>query len=137
VLGEWLAHRPLARECCHARGLGRGHLSQEFVFTGRGLQFLELQLHLVQQTHRPLGALTVELTPQLLDLQLHMRDQCLVVGELGLRRRRHSLGGNPFRALGDQCRLQGVDVVRQHVGRDRHAIDCATSPLSRLVVSAG
>ena len=36
-----------AGEACDSCGLGRGGLGRQFVLRGRGLQFLELQLHLV------------------------------------------------------------------------------------------
>ena len=52
-----------------------------------------------------------QLPPQLLDLELQMRDQRLVVGQPGLRRRRVGFGRKPPLALDDQRRLQRFDVV--------------------------
>lgn len=38
-----------------------------------------------------------------------------------------------FGALGDQRRLQRVDFVGEYVGRDRHAVDCATAYRPSLI----
>ena len=102
MLGKGLARRPLAGEGRHVRGLGRGDLGGDFVLGGRGLQFLQLQLHLVQQPDRALRARAIELALELLDLQLQMRDQGLVVGLLSPdssrpRRERRSAPPSAFR----------------------------------------
>jgi hypothetical protein len=76
-----------------------GPFGGELVLGRRGLELLELQLELVEQTLLALGALAVELAPERLDLEPQMGDQRLAarqhrldVGRLGLRRRGPRLG---------------------------------------------
>ncbi len=61
MLGEGLARRALAGEGHDIRRLGRGALGGDLVLAGRTLEFLEGQLHLVEQPHRAFRALAVEL----------------------------------------------------------------------------
>jgi hypothetical protein len=49
MLRERLARGTLAGEGHHRRGLGHSHLGGDLVFGGRTLQFLKLQLDLIEQ----------------------------------------------------------------------------------------
>jgi len=49
MLRERLTRGALAGEGRHRRGLGHGHLGGDLVLGGRALQFLELQLDLIEQ----------------------------------------------------------------------------------------
>ena len=94
----------------------RRHLRLELVFGGACLELLEFELHLVEKARRPFRALAVELTPQLLDLQLQRGDQGIGARDFGLR-------GKTRRALGSERGLQGFDVVR----RSFHGLKNSTS----------
>ena len=89
VLGKGLARRLAARE---GGDLGlrprRGGFSQPFIFRGRRLHLLKLQLKLIEEPPLALGALAVEFAAQLLDLQPQMGDQRLAARQnrLGVRR---------------------------------------------------
>src|SRR5690606_13161759 len=83
VLGEGFAGRALALERGHARRLRRCGLGGKFILAGACLEFLELQLQLVEQPAAALGAGAVLLAPELGDEQLQVRDQGLVIGRLG------------------------------------------------------
>ena len=122
MLGEGLARRPLAGEGRHIRCLRHGALGGNLILGRRAREFLERQLHLVEQSHRPFRARAVELTRQFCDLQSLVGDQGFIFGGLGLGDRQ--LGFDPRRplALGDQHRLQRGDVVREGLGR-RHEPD--------------
>ena len=65
---------PPCRRSRH-RGLAGGLLGRESVGGGRGFQFLELQLVLVDEALRALGALAVEGAAEPGDLQPEMGDQ--------------------------------------------------------------
>src|SRR5271167_4419838 len=52
MLGEGLARRTLAGKGHHIGGLGHGPLGGDLVLTGRTLELLERQLHLIEQPHR-------------------------------------------------------------------------------------
>ncbi len=87
--GEGLARRAAcARTTCTVCVLRRRLLRRQFVLGRRGLQLLELQLHLLEQPGLALRAAAVELAPQLLDLQLQMGDQRLGAGVLPADRTR-------------------------------------------------
>ena len=116
MLGEGFSRRPLARERRHLRGLGRGHFGGELILGGRGLQFRQLQLQLIQKPRGALRAWAIAITVELLDLQLQMSDQRLIVG--ALRAGRGNLG-----ACRDQRRLQRFDVVWQRFRAGVHGSD--------------
>ena len=127
MLGEGLARRTLAGERHHIDGLGHGPLGGDLVLSGRTLELLERQLHLIEQTHRAFRALAIELARQLCNLQLLMGDHGLIVRGFGLGRRQFRLDpGCPgrfldaLRALRDQRRPQRGDVVGEVLGRCRH-----------------
>ncbi len=113
VLGERLTRRRLALEAAHAGGLlGRG-LGNKGVFAGVGFEFLELQLHLVEQAARAFGAGAVLLALELGDLQLQMRDQRRGGALAGRRIGEPGFGG--VGAGNGRCnqRLERFDVVGQ------------------------
>ena len=129
MLGEGLARRALAGEGRHRRGLGHRHLGGDLVLGGRTLQFLELQLDLIEKPRRAFRARTIELARQLLDPQLLMSDQRLIIGGLGFGNREFRFGvggpgcfGDAFTALGDQRRLQRRDVVWKGIKTRIHAL---------------
>jgi len=64
-----LARRPLAGERFDRGGLRRRLLGRQFIRAGGGLEFLELEFHLLEQPGLAFGALAVDLPTQLLDLQ--------------------------------------------------------------------
>ncbi len=113
VLGEGLARRPLAGEGHDSRRLRNRALGGDLVLAGRTLEFLERQLHLVEQPQRPFRALAVELPGQLFDLQSLMCDYGGIVGSLGLGDRQFRLDPRRPGALGNERRPQRVNIVRQ------------------------
>src|SRR5256884_8334445 len=82
VVRPWLAHRSLAREGADFLRLRRRGLRGKLILARRGDEFFELQLQLLDQPRRALGALPVQFAFELLDPQLEMRDQRLVVRQL-------------------------------------------------------
>ena len=111
MLGKRLARGTRAAEGRDMARLGRGLLGGELILARRALELLELQLQLVEKTRRPLRARPVDLALELLDRKLQMRDQSPVVRRLGLGAGRIRLSDDPSVALGDQRRLQGLDIV--------------------------
>ena len=121
--------RPLAGERRHRRGLGRCHLGGDLVLGSRALQFLELQLHLIEKPCGALRARPIELARQLLDLQLQMGDQGLVVGGLGSGHREFCFGvdrpgclDDSLIARGNQRCLQRFDVIWKGFTTRIHAL---------------
>ncbi len=86
------------------------------VLGGGRLQLLELQLQLVEQPAPVLRRRPEPLALQLGDHQLQMRDHRLGAG-------RPRLGLAACRALGEERRLQRLEVVGNGVGRAAHAAD--------------
>ena len=66
------------------RGLGGGLLGRERVGGRRGFELLELQLVLVEEALGPLGALAVESSGELGDLEPEVGDQRGIARQLGL-----------------------------------------------------
>jgi hypothetical protein len=139
MLGEGLARRALALIGGDGFRLGRSPLGGDFVLASRALQFLERELHLVEDARGALRARPIKLALELLDHQLLMRDQGCIVGRLGsgLRQlgcnvRRSARLDGAVAALGNQGRLQRVNVIGQLRGVDRHRRQTITaSPRSR------
>lgn len=77
MLREGLAHGAAAQGRSGQRRLARRCLRRDLVFRGGFLQLRKLELHLVDQPRRALGASAMELALQLLDHQLEMRDRHL------------------------------------------------------------
>src|SRR6201987_1836177 len=119
VVRPWLAHRPLAPEGGDVLRLRRCGLRGKLVLARRGNEFFELQLQLLEQPCRALGALPVQFAFELLDPQLEMRDQRLVVRPLLPRHGSHRLGSPPRPTLGLQ-RRQGTHKVRWKIVRLRY-----------------
>ena len=105
--------RPSARRCQHRVRL----LLRRFAGRDRCLQILQTEIELVL-------AQALRLAPELIALQLAQCVQQTVV----LLHETYPLGGMR-RTLGDEHRLQALDVVGQVVGRIRHArtVRCAGS----------
>ena len=78
--GQRLSGRPLARVARHRRLHGRGDLGGEIILAGLGLQLLQLQLALVDQTLGALRTGSEQLSLELGDPQLQMGDLSLVLG---------------------------------------------------------
>ena len=101
MLGERPAGRSFALKRSYSLRLRCRLLGRQFVF-GRGrFQLFELELHLLQQSRLALRAMAVQRSPQLLDLELEMTDQCfgarqirLGVGRFGARINELRLGSN-------------------------------------------
>ena len=132
MLGEGLARRLAARE---GGDLGlrprRGGFSLPFIFRGRRLHLLKLQLKLIEEPLLALGALAVEFAAQLLDLQPQMGDQRLAARQnrLGVRRLGCDGGGPALRRL--RARLG----CRQSGAQNCDLRDGVTMTCSLLVVS--
>ena len=102
------------------RRLGDRSLRRQFVFRRAGFQFLERERQLLDQTRRAFRSLPIYLALQLGDPQFLLGDQRHVFGRLGAGDRQ--LGGNflSLRALDEQRRLQGVDVIGKCVASRVH-----------------
>jgi hypothetical protein len=111
MLWERFARGALAVEGGDSRRFSRSLLGGDLVLDRRGLELLEPQLQLIEKTRSPFGTRSIDLAPQLLDLQLQMRDQGLVVGGLGLDGSDIGLGDDASIALGKQRDLQRLDIV--------------------------
>ena len=118
MFGERLARRALAGEGRHRRGLGHRHLGRDLVFGRRALQFLELQLNLIEKARRAFRARTIEFARQFLDPQLLVSYQRLIIRGLGSGHREFRFGVcGPGRfddvpvARRSQLRLQRRDVI--------------------------
>jgi len=95
MLGEGLALGPLARKPTHSRRLGDSPFGRKFIFSRVRFQLFERQCQLVDQPRRALRPRTVDMTLQLGDLQLLVRDQRAVLR--GLRTgHRGSATSSPF-----------------------------------------
>jgi hypothetical protein len=94
-------------------------LCGKLILARRGDEFFELQLQLLEQPCRSLGALPVQFAFELLDPQLEMRDQRLVVRQLRPRTGSHRLGSQPRLTFGLQ-RRQGTHKVRWKIVRLRY-----------------
>lgn len=126
-LAGWSA--PFKAGC--SGGLASRQLSHCLVLAGRGFQLLELKLELVQQAAAPLRPGAEKLVLELLDLQLEMRDQCLVIGPLGpsAQQCRLSLVG----PHGGRCqsRLEGFYVIGHGRNTGLHGDDGIIAMLER------
>src|SRR5512134_1982925 len=85
----------------------------------RRLQLFELQLQLVEQPALRLRRRTKPLALQFGDQELQMRDHRLGAGS-------PRLGLEPGRTLGEERRLQRIEIVGHGVGRRGHAADGIT-----------
>jgi hypothetical protein len=97
MIGERFARGTLALEGLHRLGFGGDLLRGQLILGRGGLQFLEPQLHLLEETRRALRAMAVQGTAELLDLQLHAGDQR---PGTGVHRQGASRGGLGFRCAG-------------------------------------
>ena len=94
-----------------------------------GRQLLELERQLVDQPRRPFGPLPVDLTLELGDPELLRGDQRHVFRGFRPRDRQLRRDFQAPRALGDERRLQGGDVIGKSFGSGIHATQ-------RITVSA-
>ena len=88
---------------------------------GAGFQLLELERQLVDQPRRALRPLPVDLALELGDPELLRGDQRHVFRGFRPRDRQLRRDFQAPRALGDQRRLQGGDVVGKSLGSGIHA----------------
>ena len=121
MLGKRFARGTLAGEGGDIRrsGLPRRALGGEIVLAGRRLQFLELQLHLVEKPRRAFRTRPEQLPPHLLDLELQMRDQRLIGGELRPARRRRPPRPEPAARARRRARLSALSISFGKVGEGR------------------
>jgi hypothetical protein len=128
MFGERFTDRPAALERAHRRrSPRRGLLGPELVFGGGRFELLELQLELVEEPRLALRLLTIELAPQLEDLELEGGDHGFAAGQHRLRsgRRRSrarslGLGRLGPRLGGGERRAQGIEIFSIR----RHDFDC-------------
>jgi hypothetical protein len=98
-------HRLAAGERVNVRAVSIGLRNSCGIFGGTGFQFLELELHLVDQLAAAFGRSTVLVVPEFGDHQLQMCHHRLGNGGAGLR---FATG----RLLGSERGAQAVDIVR-------------------------
>ena len=120
MVGERVALGAPAGEGAHRRRLRGRLLRRQFVFRGAGFQFLELERQLVDQPRRALRPLPVDLALELGDPELLRGDQRHVFRGFRPRDRQFRRDFQAPRALGDQRRLQGGDVVGKGLGSGIH-----------------
>ena len=109
-----------AGEGANRRRPGGRLFRRQFVFRGAGLQLLELERQLIDQPRRALRPLPVDLALELGDPQLLRGDQRHVFRRLRPRDRQLRRDFQAPRALGDERRLQGGDVVGKSLGSGIH-----------------
>ena len=121
MVGERIALGTLARKSAHVRRLGDGLFRRQFVFRGAGFQLFERQRQLIDQPRRALRPLSVDLALQLGDPQFLLRDQRQVFGRFGPGDGQFRGDFKGVRALDDQRRFQGGDIVGKSVASGVHA----------------
>ncbi|MCB2057816.1 MAG: hypothetical protein KDE30_07875 [Novosphingobium sp.] len=97
MLRERLLHRLAPLEACNLRLLRR-LLGADDIFGRVGFQLLELQLELVDQPGRALGAAAILLALEHRDLELQARDHRLGRRHDGIRSGQFGLRGRQFGA---------------------------------------
>ena len=126
MVGEGVALGAPAGEGPNRRRL-RGRLfRRQFVFRGAGREFLELERQLVDQPRRTLRPLPVDLALELGDPELLGGNQGQVLRGFRLRDRQLRHDFLAPRALGDERRFQGGDVVGKGLGSGIHAMQGIT-----------
>jgi len=123
VVGEGLAHRPLALKRTHPLSLFCRLFGSEFIFGRSRLEFFKFQLQLIEQPRRPPRARPIKRATQLLDLKLEMGNQRFSARLLRLGIGRFSKPGfrrKPGRALGQDHRMRGGKIGRQLLGAGVH-----------------
>jgi hypothetical protein len=121
MVGKGLARRALAREGHDIRGLRHDPLGGDLVLAGRAFEFLECQLHLIQQPHGALRARPVELARQFVDLKSLMRNHGGIVRRFGPGHRQFRLDPRRPGAFGKQRRAQRINLFRQVFAPRHHA----------------
>ena len=121
MVGERVAIGTFARKSAHGRRLGDGLFRRQFVFRGAGFHLFERQRQLVDQALRALRPLSVNLALQLGDPQLLLRDQRQIFGRFGPGDGQFRGDLKGVRALDDQRRFQGGDIVGKSVASGVHA----------------
>ena len=126
MFGEGIAFGTLTDEPRDRRDLGYGNFRGELILGGTGRKLLERERHLLDKQGRPLRPRPINLTFQLGDPQLLMRDQGQIFRRL--RARHRELGGDLLHpgALAQQRRFQHLNVVRQGSRIGIHAHDRIT-----------
>ncbi len=124
VVGEGLAGRALARGiAAHAR---RRRLRRKLVL--RRLRLKLLQLELIDEARRALGAASVEFAPESLDLEFQCHNDRFGTRCAGAHPCEIGFGRNCSGLRFGQRGAQGGDVV----GRGVHAVSIAKNPLRSL-----
>lgn len=117
MIGQWCAGGLLAREALdrHAKngGLADGILGGDLILGRAGNQILELQLHLVDQVLLAFGGLPPLRLAGFGNAQFEIFDDCLGIGELGLRDGGIRPRDGDLPALGQQRCAERFDVVRK------------------------
>ena len=127
MVGERVALGAPPGEGAHRRRLRGGLFRRQFVFRGACRQFLELERQLLDQPRRPLRPLPVDLALELGDLELLGRDQRHVFRRLRPRDRQLRGDFQASRALGEERRLQGGEVVGKGLGSGIHVTQGITN----------
>ena len=109
MLWKRLPGRATALEPGDGRGL-HPLLGGDLVFGGRGLEFLELQFHLVDQAGAAFRAVAVLLAPELGDLEPEMLDHRLGGRDHRPGLRQFALGGLGTGLRGRECGAQSGDL---------------------------
>ncbi len=121
VVREGVALCAPAGEGPNRRRLRGRLLRRQLVFRGAGRQLFELERQLVDQSRRALRPLPKHLPLELGDPELLRGDKRHVLGGFRPRNRQLRRHFQPARALGEERRLQGGDVVGKGFGSGSHA----------------
>ena len=121
VFGEWLAGGMSAHEGGDLGGLGCCRLGGDLICAGGGLQLLQLEFKLVEQTLCALRVGAEPLALELGDLQFEVGDLGLILRHLGTGRGQRLHGQARLGTGGNQSRHESVGIQRQVVGLAVHA----------------
>ena len=121
MVGERMAIGTLARKSAHVCRLGDGFFRRQFILRGAGFQLFERQRQLIDQALRALRPLSVNLALQLGDPQFLPRDQSQILGCFGPGNGQFRGDLKGVRALDEQRRFQGGDIVGKSVASGIHA----------------
>jgi hypothetical protein len=120
MIGERVALGAAAGESTDRRGPGGRLFRRQFVFRGAGFELFKFERQLVDQPRRALRPLPEDLALELGDPELLRGDQRHVLRGFRPRDRQLRRDFQAPRALSDQRRLQGGDVVRKSLGSGIH-----------------
>lgn len=114
MLGKRFAGRTTAFEGGDIRDLCRNAFRDDLILGGIGLEFFELQFHLVDQPRAAFRTLAILLAPHFCDLELEMPDHRLGRRDDGSHLCEVGLGGGSTRL---RCRKRGTqsDYLRSGI----------------------